>query len=455
MPGMKKFTFYIVFWLFAMLVSVFSVQAKLFNGEEFFLDNGMQVIVIPNHKAPIVKHMVWYKAGSVDEAPGKGGSAHLLEHLMFRGTKKVPGNRFNEIMEENGAESNAFTSLDMTAYHQTVDVSRLELAMFLEADRMQNLKISDKDFELERDIVFQERKERVDNNPTAYFAEALRRTLWQEHPYGRPVSGTAEEIKALTKADVEDFYKRFYSPNNAILILAGDIDVGTAKKLAEKYYGPVKKRAKIERKKMPRLEESSRVVLEMSRPGIRGYRLGKSFAAPSYNFRPEDTFALSVLSAYMGDGDTSKLYKKLVLERGKALNVSTSYDDAARSYGTFMLSAIPASGVGVQELNQELDRAWVEAISEINDAEINKVKRKMLAGQVYLRDNPNDAAMIVGTGAVVGMSLAEIENQAEEIEKVTAADVLKAAKRLVGSSPVVTGILNPERGGADVTSSAL
>ena len=225
-----------ILFLLTMLAFGNSAQAKLFNGEEFYLDNGLRVIVIPNHRAPIVKHMVWYKAGSIDEPLGKGGEAHLLEHLMFRGTRKIKGNRFNEIMEANGAESNAFTSTDMTAYHQGLDISRLELAMFLEADRMQNLEISDKDFALERDIVFQERKQRIDNNPAAYFGEALRRSLWLDHPYARPVTGMPEEILALTKEDVEAFYNKFYAPNNAVLVLSGDIDVKTAKLLAEKYY---------------------------------------------------------------------------------------------------------------------------------------------------------------------------------------------------------------------------
>ena len=199
-------------------------------------------MVIPNHKAPIVKHMVWYKAGSADEPHGRGGTAHLLEHLMFRGTKKVKDGKFNDIVNRNGGESNAFTSLDYTAYHQFWDISRLELAMFLEADRMQNLRITPEAFAKERDIVYQERRQVVDNNPLSYFGESLRKLLWQNHPYGLSVGGTPEDIMAITQADVEDYYQRFYAPNNAILVLAGDIDVPTAKVLAEKYYGGVKAR---------------------------------------------------------------------------------------------------------------------------------------------------------------------------------------------------------------------
>ena len=207
-------------------------EAKLFNASEYRLDNGMQVVVAPNHKAPIVKHMVWYKVGSADEKPGKGGVAHLLEHLMFRGTKLIKGTELNRITENNGMEANAFTGQDYTAYHQLMDISRLELAMFMEADRMRNLNFSDEDFELERDIVYQERKQVVENNPASVFAETMRKVLWQDHPYARPVTGSVEEIRSLKPEDARAFYKCYYAPNNAILVLSGDIEPGVGMKLA-------------------------------------------------------------------------------------------------------------------------------------------------------------------------------------------------------------------------------
>lgn len=432
--------------LSVMLVPGLPAQAKLFNGEEFYLDNGMHVIVVPNHRVPIIKHMVWYKSGSADEALGKGGVAHLLEHLMFRGTHKVPGNRFNEIMDENGAESNAFTSLDMTAYHQTLDISRLELAMFLEADRMKNLSFSNDDFETERKIVFQERKQRVDNNPKAYFGEALRRNLWQNHPYSRPVTGTDEEILSLTKQDVIDFYKKHYIPNNAVLILSGDIDVYTAKKLAEKYYGGIARGAKIERLETPVIESSMRQKIEMSRPLINGVTVVKTYAAPSFNYKPEYRYSLNVLASYMGDGETSKLYKKLVLRDKKALGVSVSYDGAAGSYGTFSISAIPQNGISSVELIEAIDEAWAESLSELNDREAARIKQKLLAGLVYLKDNPKDAAYITGSMAVVGIPLDEIEKQADNINAVTVSDMKKAAAELDHNSPQITGVLKPEGG---------
>ncbi len=423
----------------------FPVRAKLFNGEEFFLPNGMQVIVVPNHKAPIVKHMVWYKSGSVDEAPGKGGSAHLLEHLMFRGTAKVPGDGLNKILEQNGAESNAFTGLDMTAYHQLSDISRLELAMALEADRMQNLKLRDKDFALERDIVYQERKERVDNNPAGYFNETLRRTLWQNHPYARPVTGMPEEIMSLTKEDMKAFYESHYAPNNAILVLSGDIDAATARQLAEKYYGGIKKRPLAPKAEMPRLEPSFKASFTMEQPKVNSISVSKVFAAPSYNVDPQDIYNLTVLSAYLGEGKTSKLYKKLVLRDEKALDVSTSYDFGARGCGTFGISAIPAPGISGEELLVAIDEAWAEAMRELTPAELERVKTKMRAGLVYLRDNPEHAAYIAGSLAAIGMPLSEIEKQADEIDEVKVAGVKKSAEKLWKHAPQVSGILKPQR----------
>ncbi len=441
---MKK-SFLHILWLCGMLALSFGAQAKLFNGEEFVLDNGLRVIVLPNHKAPIVKHMVWYKSGGADEALGKGGSAHLLEHLMFRGTDKVSGEEFNRLTEENGMDGNAFTGQDMTAYHQNLDITRLELAMFLEADRMRNLQISDKDFALERDIVFQERKQRVDNNPVAYFGEVLRRSLWQEHPYARPVTGMPEEIMNLTKDDVVDFYEEHYAPNNAVLVLSGDIDVSTARRLAEKYYGGLKQNPQLPETVFPKLENIARFRVDMARPQVNAYRVTRVFAAPSVSFMAEDVYALSVLSAYLGEGETSRFYKKLVMEDKQAVAVSTSYDFASRSYGTFSVSAVPQQGVSPEELLARLDEEWEHSVKALNKAELEKVKNKMLAGMVYLRDNPNEAANIVGALAVAGMSLADIEEQENKIRAVTVGQVQKAAWRLKENSSQIEGILRPQK----------
>lgn len=419
-------------------------NAGLFDAQEFYLDNGLRVIVAENHRVPIIKHMVWYKSGAADENVGKGGSAHLLEHLMFRGTEKVRGQEFNRLMEANGAESNAFTGQDMTAYHQLLDISRLELAMFLEADRMSGLEISGADFAAERDIVFQERKERVDNNPAGRFREAVSRALWQEHPYGRPVSGTDAEIMNLQKSDIEEYYRRYYAPNNAVLVLAGDIDVPMAKKLVQKYYGKLKATQTMPEDNFAKLKSDFKAMVDMSEPEIQGYRVLRLYAAPSYAVDAEDVYNLQALAEYMGGGETAKLYKKLVLQKKKALAVSADYNPVSRSYGQFSVSAVPASGVSPEELLAEIDAGWKEALAELNIDELEQVKQKMLSGLVYLRDNPEDAAYIAGSMAVIGADLSEIEDIEQKIKSVQYVDVRKAAEKMTVHAPQVTGILRPK-----------
>ena len=435
--------FYHIISLLLLLAYSPITQAQLFNGEEFKLDNGMRVVVVPNHKAPIIKHMVWYKVGSVDEVSGKGGLAHLLEHLMFRGTTKIKGSEFNKIMEENGAESNAFTTADFTVYHQTADISRLELLMFLEADRMENLQISDDDFVRERDIVFQERKQRIDNNPQGFSGEEIDRILWQNHSYGRPVIGTNEDIFNLTKKDAEDFYRQYYAPDNAVLILAGDIEPQIAKKLAEKYYGKINKKAQIKSENFAKLKNNIKNHIDMELPEIKSERLLISTAAPSYNVNPKDVDALNVLAEYMGGDETAKLYKKLVLEQGVAIAVGTSYYPYARSYGEFNIGATPQKGENLNDLLLKVRQAWDEALSELNEENLAAVKQKMVAGLIYLRDNPETAAMITGKMAGIGLDLSTIERQAELINNVSIEDVRRAAKHLY-SAPQIEALIRPE-----------
>lgn len=444
---MKKICSNILVLLSIIMVAL-PARAALFNAEEFFLDNGLQVIVIPNHKAPIIKHMVWYKAGAVDEKPGKGGSAHLLEHLMFRGTSKVKGSEFNAVLEKHGAESNAFTGNDFTAYHQSLDISKLELAMALEADRMQNLEITPEDFKLERDIVYQERMQVVENDPAAFFKESLRRTLWQTHPYARPITGTPEEIMNLTLKDVREFYDNFYSPDNAILILSGDIDVATARKLAEKYYGNIPARKIGKKAEFPPVKQQYNASLQMKLPQINSPRVSEIYLAPSYNTDKNAAYALELFAKYLGEGATSKLYKKLVLEQKLALSVSVSYDSSVRGHASFTVSALPAEGVTVEELRRAVNVAVDDSLNEYNREEQDKLLNKLLSGLVYLRDNPFDAAYIIGAMESVGYPLDEIENQDKILQKISVADVKSAARRLLTEAPKVSGTLEPEKGAA-------
>lgn len=438
----KKLLLILMLCTMSLVVSKTS-KAELFGLSGYTLNNGMRLIVIPNHKAPIAKHMLWYKVGAADEKIGKGGSAHLLEHLMFRGTKKIKGQDFNRIMEENGADSNAFTSQDMTVYHQFIDISRLELAMFLEADRMKNLTIDNKSFETERQIVFQERKQVVENNPLYRFNEAVQRAFWQTHPYSRPITGTEEEILKLKIKDVKSIYKKYYNPNNAILVIAGNIEPDVAYKLAEKYYGAIPPQGKANNKLPAENVGQTSISLSMKLPDIEISRVLRKYAAPSYNSGKEQIYAYMVLSKYLGEGETSKLYDNLVVQRKIATTISTGYNYTSLGGGSFTISATPAKGVTVNALLREIDDAVTSALKNLNNQELERVKTQMLTGLVYVKDNPQDAAQIVGMLALAGMSDAEIENYADNINQVSLADVKNAAMMLQKPAQV-EGIVEPE-----------
>ena len=424
---MKKIVFLCCF-LMAGFAPLSEAGAAIFGASEFYLDNGLRVIVVPNHKAPIVKQMLWYKK-IYDTLPLLPLHGPAFVHGVEAMTELLPG-----VIQVATFDS---------AYHQSMDISRLELAMFLEADRMLNLDLSQENFELERDIVYQERKQVVENNPAAAFNENLRRLIWGEHPYARPITGMPEEIKTLKLDDVRDFYHQYYAPNNAILVLAGDITPETAKILAEKYYGKLKAKPSPKEVDWPELKSGGATHLEMSLPRINSVRLINSWVVPAYVQEKNDIYALAVLSKYLGEGKTSKLYKRLVKNKKVALAVESSYDYGGRSYGSFSVYAIPQDGVSPQNLQKELSEELNRAINEIDDQAIEKTKLKMRSGLVFLRDNPNDAAMIVGSMAAVGMSLEEIENYEANIEAVNADMVKRMAKAWLRAENMVSGVLKP------------
>ncbi len=418
-----------------------SVQAKLFNAQEFMLPNGMQVAVIENHKAPLIKHMVWYRIGSVDEDFGKGGSAHLLEHLMFRGTSKVPDADFNHIMDNLGVVSNAFTNYDVTTYHQFADISKLEALMALEADRMQNLNFNDQAFAAEQKIVLQERKQVVENDPESAFDERLNLILWGNSPYSRPITGTEDEIMALSAADIYKFYYQYYAPNNAILVLSGDIDVKTAKKLAEKYYGNIPAKD-VTKRKVSEVKENFQERLTMRLPQIQSPKAVVKYLVPHEN-QEKQIYTFLVLAEYLGGGETSALYQDLVVEQKKAFAVSVYYRLAVSGNNLFSLSVIPTSDNDNEQIFTLLNEAMAKVVTEELDApKLERVKQKMLADLIYANDNPSDAAYWVGYMLANGYSLAEVQNYAENIRKVSLEDVRAAYKNL-GQISRVEGLLLP------------
>ncbi|MBP5215045.1 MAG: insulinase family protein [Alphaproteobacteria bacterium] len=418
-------------------------SATVFKAEEFVLPNGLRCVVVENHKAPLIKHMVWYKAGSVDEEAGKGGSAHLLEHLMFRGTKKVKDGAFNEIMEKHGAVSNAFTTHEVTAYHEFADISRLEVLMALESDRMQNLNFDKQAFETERKIVFQERMQRIENNPSSIFSERFDLLLWGNSPYGRPVTGLAEEIESLTYDDALSFYQRFYAPNNAILVLSGDIDAATVKPLVEKYYGKLQSH-KVKRQNPVSVRPYFRETLEMELPDINTVKMVESYILDTTEEIKDEVYDYAVLAEYLGGGETSALYRDLVLKNKEFVSVFAGYNFVTNGNTVFSFSLLPVEGnkMSLTELSDILHHSAENAVKNLTDKRLEQIKRKMVADLVYANDNPADAAQWIGYMLASGFSLADIQNYEEKISSVTLSGVKQAFKNLQKASGV-KGLLKP------------
>ena len=415
-------------------------QAKFFGAEEFYLDNGLRVVVVPNHKAPVVKQMLWYKVGSIDEPLGKGGLAHLLEHLMFRGTKNVKDSAFNDVIQEHGGESNAFTSYDFTVYHEFIDISRLEVVMALEADRMQNLVISDEAFETERKIVFQERKERVSNSPFARFGEVMTKTLWQNNPYARPITGLEEEINSLTKEDVVNFYNTYYTPDNAILVLAGDIDVSMARKLADKYFSKIPTKKNIRKKVDFDIAQNASFELRQNLEEIKQARYTKKYIIPHFSDNMEQAFALMVFSNYYGESANSYLRRNYVLTN-KLLSAGCYYSPYGRGQGTYSISVVTNNDDF--DFDKMINTSLSDALQNFNEKKLEEEKQKILASFVYVLDNPEDAASIVGSFAALGFKVSEIENYAQYIKDVKLEDVIKIVEYITNQSTSIKATLLP------------
>ena len=421
-------------------------RAEVFNPETFTLDNGMEVVVIPNRRAPIVQHMVWYKVGAADEPLGKSGIAHFLEHLLFKGTERMAPGRFSEIVAENGGRENAFTSSDYTGYYQTVARDRLEIMMDLEADRMTNLRLTDELVLPERDVVLEERRSRIDNEPGSKLREMMNAALYLNHPYRYPVIGWEHEIRALTTRDALDFYDRWYAPNNAILIIAGDISAEEVRPLAEKYYGAIPARAVPERQRASEPEQHAprRVRLESGR--VRQPSVSISYLAPSHNRGAvEHSYPLLVLDEILGGGATSRLYRSLVVEQGIAAGAGSSYSGNSLDLGSFSFYVSPRPGREIEAAEAAL-RAQIEKLLDagVTEDEVAAAKKRLRAGAVYARDSLGGAPNVFGRALTTGQSVEDVESWPDRIAKVTAERVNAAARAVIIENRSVTGALLPE-----------
>ncbi|WP_416384383.1 M16 family metallopeptidase [Roseibium aggregatum] len=410
------------------------------NLESFTLDNGLQVVVIPDRRAPVVTHMIWYKVGSADEPEGQSGVAHFLEHLMFKGTHDHPNGEFSKMVADRGGQENAFTSTDYTAYFQKVAKQHLPLMMKLEADRMENLVLSDEVVTPERDVVLEERRMRVDSEPGSRLQEALNSITFVNHPYGSPVIGWQSEIEALNKEAAIAFYDRFYTPNNAVVVIAGDVDVDAVRKLAQETYGKVARRAEPGerlRPAEPPLAGERRIAV--SDPRVRQESLSQIWIVPSQTTGEGRTpEALDILSYILGEGPSSRLHKALVLDQEAALSAGAYYQGSALDNGRFGLYAVPRPGYTLEDM-ERLIAAELQKLLEtgVTEEEVERARNSMVASAIYAQDSQSGLARLFGGALTTGQTIENVQTWPSQVQAVTPEDVLDAARTYLASLPVV------------------
>ena len=440
--------------LFAALFSAFAISAAGVRAQTtvtserpatFTLPNGLQVVVIPDHRTPVVTQMIWYKVGSADETPGKSGLAHFLEHLMFKGTSKHPAGEFSQTVLRVGGDENAFTSTDYTAFFQRVPREQLARMMDFEADRMTGLILKDENVLPERDVVLEEYNMRVANNPDARLTEQIMAALYLNHPYGRPVIGWHHEIEKLDREDALAFYRRFYAPNNAIVVIAGDVDAGEVRPMAERTFGAVAAQPAIPAQRLrpqePAPAAPRTVTLADARveqTGVRRYYLVPSAATAAAGESP----ALDVLAQLMGGGSNSYLYRALVVDRPLAVSAGASYQGTSLDPSQFTISASPKPGVEFSQIEQVIDGVIAEiGQNPVRAEDLERVKTQLIAEAIYAQDNQATLARWYGGALTTGLSIDDIRSWPDRIRAVTAEQVRAAALKWLDKKRSVTGYL--------------
>ena len=408
------------------------------------LDNGLELVVIPDHRAPVVTHMVWYRNGSADDPAGKSGIAHFLEHLMFKGTTKHPQGEFSDVVSELGGQENAFTSNDYTAYFQRVSKEHLATLMAFEADRMTNLVLTDEVVVPERDVVLEERLMRTDSDPNSQLQEAVQAALFTHHPYGTPIIGWDHEIRDLGRADALAYYARFYTPENAILVVAGDVTFEEVESLARDTYGAIPARGSAPQRVRPK-EPPIRAhrLVTLADPKVEQPSVQQLYIVPSYRSgQGNEAAALEVLGHHLGGSSTSLLYKTLVLEQGIAVSAGAYYMGTAVDDTRFYVWAVPAAEVTVEALDAAIDAVIrTVATGGVSAEDLERAKTRLIADAVYAQDSQASLARWYGASLAVGLTVADVARWPTEIEAVTADAVRQAARTRLSKRSAVTGFL--------------
>ncbi|MBF0262537.1 MAG: insulinase family protein [Magnetococcales bacterium] len=432
----------------AMLAWLAPAAASALDTREFTLDNGLKGIVARESKAPVVIVQVWYRVGSADEKPGKTGLSHMLEHMMFQGTETVPPEQFSRIIAREGGEDNASTTTDYTMYYVKLASDRLELALRLEADRMRGLKLAEEEFKSENLVVREERRMRTDADPNQRMLERYRALVFGDHPYGRPVIGAMNEIEALTLTDLASWYQTYYAPNNATLVVVGDVDLEATEKLVRNYFSPLPAQPEIPRPRLPdppRRETPARLEVIDKAAKLPIWMAG--YTVPSLAMTPDsnDAMALDILAAVLGGGNTSRLHNRLIREQALAVSASCSYSGHALSWEQFSLSAMPKAGTDLKAIEAamftEVERLQKEPVPA---RELEKAQNGLIAERVYTMDSIDHIAWVIGRMSLNGVNWRVMfDDYPARVRAVTSADLQRVATRYLQPERLTVGILKP------------
>jgi len=414
--------------------------------QEHKLANGLRIIVKEDHRAPVVVSMVWYKVGSIDEENGTTGISHALEHMMFKGTKQVPAGEFSRLVAAAGGRENAFTDQDFTSFHQQLQKSQLPLAFRLEADRMQNLTLLQKEYAKEIRVVMEERRLRTDDQPEAQVQEHLMAAAFTSSPYRAPVIGWMNDIEHMTVEDVRDWYQRWYAPNNAIVVVVGDVKAPEVFTLAQKYFGAIKSKVLPQRKPQEEPSQTGIRRVKVKAPAELPY-LAMAWRAPLLHDPEKDwePYALEVLSEILNGNEAARLNSTLVRNERIATSVGTSYEDTQRGPALFVISGTPAPGKTVDDLEQGVRRELAKIVTGgVSEEELKRVKAQVIASQVYQRDSTFFQALQIGSLESVGYPAATIDVMLRKLQQVTAAQVQEVAKRYFNDDSLTVATLDPQ-----------
>ncbi|MER8973213.1 MULTISPECIES: pitrilysin family protein [unclassified Mesorhizobium] len=414
---------------------------------DFLLDNGMEVVVIPDHRAPIVTHMVWYKIGSADEPPGKSGIAHFFEHLMFKATSNHATGELDRAVAAIGGSDNAFTSYDYTAFHETVVPQALGEMMGFEADRMRNLILNDDVIKTERDVILEERRSRIDSNPQAVLDEEIDATLWQNQPYRIPVIGWMQEMEKLNRTDAMAFYNKYYTPNNAVLVVAGDVEPETVKALAEKTYGKIARGPDLPPRIRPvEPEQNTRRTVTLTDGRVSVPSFTTQWVVPSYHTaKPGEAEALDVLSEILGGGNRSRLYQELVVRQGIAAEAGAFFQGTMLDDTNFTVYGAPRGDAKLADIEAAVDAEIARIAKDgVTSDELEKSKDRFVRSMIFARDKQEDMANIYGSTLATGGNVQNVQQWPDRIRKVTADQVKAVAARYLNLDHATTGYLLPQ-----------